>query len=271
MNAALGANPKLFVFLMAFILFLVVLGSVWVKIGKRSPRPGKSRLGTVCIVLAASVAVGMLAFHGAYAAYANYLHDRSCLAKLRFKDVASATYPGDRCTLVTRIKTPSVNGIAYIDKGPAVLLIAGETAWPADVQVPVRILEYGGGSTPQPGFGVENRRWIGMGGVKAPIEHLDVELAIPEDDVEIPFRVTGCIEIKATFPVLASQTTYKVVHDGQMQTQEVSFWVVPKRMKSEMLRELHMYKRTSMLIPTLLLACSSLIPIFFVRVYPTVA
>lgn len=270
----LEANPGGFLLLLGFIVFLVVLISICLKVGTKSPRPSRSILGTACIVLAASVAVGMLAFQVAYAAYANYVHDQSCLAELRFKDISNATYPGNPYPymFVTRMKTPSVNGIAYIEKGPAVLRIVGETAWAANVQVPVRILGFGGVTRrPRPGFGVEYLKKLSMKSCEAPKEHLDVELVTPEDDVTAPCRVTGYIEVTATFPVFVPPTKFDVVHDGPMQTQEVSFWVVPKKMGSEMLRELHMYKRISMLIPTLLLACSSLIPIFFIGVYPNIA
>lgn len=90
-------------------------------------------------------------------------------------------------------------------------------------------------------------------------QQIVAELLIPEDEIGVPILVTGHLEIAATYAV-SYGGVFGVFDDRVMETKDVSFWVYPLARKPAIDTEMDMYRRTTVLIPTLILASSALVP-----------
>ena len=64
---------------------------------------------------------------------------------------------------------------------------------------------------------------------------------------------------------------FGVFDDRIMETKDVSFWVYPLARKPAIDTEMDMYRRTTVLIPTLILASSALVPLFFLGMWIALA
>jgi|GEM_PF-2015721 hypothetical protein len=264
-----------------FIFFVIALGFLLGKLGKQPDIPATKWLGIACVTLVAAIAVGMAAFPLSYSLYLYRIHQNSGLRDVPLSEVVNTTFPGDTFARETMIKTPTLDGEAELGHGETFFWIDTstlKTTWPVGDEgviqdVSVRYVDYTSkitNITSSNSFFYDSD--ILDKGSSPSTNAITVILSIPQDDIPVPFQVTGHAQFDALVYYVVDRIRegehsghYDTVI-GRLESQNVSFRVYPKSMGAEITLERDMYKKTATQIPELMIAISALIPLILMMI-----
>ncbi len=249
-------NPKLFVFIAGFLFYLVLLGVIWAKVWSKASLPGNAKLCKGCSLFVLVIAAGMIAVQLACYPYAAIIHDRSDLRQLEFSEVESAVCPGETYTFVTEIREPLSSQVKMAGNQATLELTANAAQTPQSLfeNLPASIVMFGSDPpSARNDLTYETTARVHTGWLRSTVYSvikpvlLKVKMTLPESASQEGFQVKGQLHFLHTSSV----------------SKEFSFWVFPPSLKPEILREQAILQRQRALIPAIILACTAIMPLFF--------